>query len=370
MNAHPQLGLILAGPLEPVEPPGELAADSIGLALTPTRRIGEVNAPEIERAAPAEAAPARRFALRRAALAFSVLLHVAAAWAIGDRMARGSLDADEPDAISVELVLETPSPAQAAAAAPGADAADDAEPVTVPDFNPTLAMTPPTIDAPQEVAAAPDFEPPAPPAAMLEILAAPPRLHEPEKPAGPAARPAPEKAVKAKAPEPRAAAKPEKPEPVRNAAPAAGKPKEATKPAKAQAATARARPDAAPVKAAKVGKDSASKAAKAGNGGKTAGAATRPAGASAAARAAYSAKLLSHVRRFQRHPGAAGTARLSVTIGRDGGLRGVLLAGGSGNATLDAEALATARRAAPYPRPPEGIGGATLSFAVSIRFAR
>jgi protein TonB len=44
--------------------------------------------------------------------------------------------------------------------------------------------------------------------------------------------------------------------------------------------------------------------------------------------------------------------------------------GGSGHAVLDEEALATARGAAPYPAPPDGVGGKTYAFSVTLRFSR
>ena len=61
--------------------------------------------------------------------------------------------------------------------------------------------------------------------------------------------------------------------------------------------------------------------------------------------------------------------KLAVTIDRSGRLAGARIAGSSGHAVLDEEALAAARRAAPYPRPPQGVGGATVAIAVTLRFA-
>ncbi|RST86854.1 energy transducer TonB, partial [Aquibium carbonis] len=92
--------------------------------------------------------------------------------------------------------------------------------------------------------------------------------------------------------------------------------------------------------------------------------------------ARYGRALLSHVERHKRYPAAArsagisGATRLSITIDRTGGLAGARVSAGSGHRILDDEALAVARRAAPYPRPPDGVGGSTFSFAVTLRFAR
>ncbi|MBA8907976.1 energy transducer TonB [Aminobacter ciceronei] len=98
--------------------------------------------------------------------------------------------------------------------------------------------------------------------------------------------------------------------------------------------------------------------------------------ASASEQASYAKKLLAHVQRFKRYPPAAqkagitGNARLSITIDRSGRLKGARLGSSAGNATLDAEALAVARRAAPYPVPPDGVGSQTFSFSVTLKFSR
>jgi len=98
-------------------------------------------------------------------------------------------------------------------------------------------------------------------------------------------------------------------------------------------------------------------------------------GAAAGDTRAYARRLVGHVERHKRFPreaarqGIAGTARLAVTIDRRGRLAGARLAKSSGHALLDEEALATARRAAPYPRPPEGLGGGSITFTVDLRFS-
>jgi len=105
-------------------------------------------------------------------------------------------------------------------------------------------------------------------------------------------------------------------------------------------------------------------------------AAGRSGGATAGAEASFARRLLAHVERHKRYPpeaarrGITGAARLSITIDRSGRLSGARITARSGHAVLDEAALAVARRAAPYPRPPEGVGGATISFAVTLRFSR
>jgi len=99
-------------------------------------------------------------------------------------------------------------------------------------------------------------------------------------------------------------------------------------------------------------------------------------GASAGEKAAYAARLRSHVQRFERYPaeaernGVTGAARMAITIDRSGRLLSSRLAGSSGSAILDDAARATAERASPYPPPPDGIGGRTLTFAATVRFRR
>ncbi|KAB2952505.1 MAG: energy transducer TonB, partial [Rhizobiaceae bacterium] len=100
------------------------------------------------------------------------------------------------------------------------------------------------------------------------------------------------------------------------------------------------------------------------------------AGTSAGVEAAYGRKLLSHVERRKRYPAAAkaagisGAVKLSVTIDRAGQLKSARVSKSSGHSVLDEEALATARRAAPYPAPPDGVGGRTFAFSVTLRFSR
>ena len=59
-----------------------------------------------------------------------------------------------------------------------------------------------------------------------------------------------------------------------------------------------------------------------------------------------------------------------MTIDRSGRLSAARLAGASGYPALDREALATAKRASPYPRPPDGVGGRTLTLNFTLRFDR
>jgi protein TonB len=83
--------------------------------------------------------------------------------------------------------------------------------------------------------------------------------------------------------------------------------------------------------------------------------------------------LVAQVERFKRYPPQArdlfGIARVAFSIDRSGHLVGARIVSGSGSEVLDDEALATIRRAAPFPVPPEGIADSELSFVLPIRFA-
>ncbi|WP_173932051.1 energy transducer TonB [Chelativorans sp. Marseille-P2723] len=91
---------------------------------------------------------------------------------------------------------------------------------------------------------------------------------------------------------------------------------------------------------------------------------------------AYKQRLFRHVARYKRYPreaarqGITGDTSLALTIDRQGRLAGARVARSSGHGILDEEAMAIARRASPYPRLPEGIGGPNYTFTVTLRFSR
>ncbi|EKF43468.1 TonB family protein [Nitratireductor indicus C115] len=148
-------------------------------------------------------------------------------------------------------------------------------------------------------------------------------------------------------------------------APKVAAPRKIAKPAPAQKASPRpARPKPAAKAEARPAPRSSS-----GNTG-------RKGGATKGEQAAYARRLLGHVQRHKKYPAAAqnqrlsGRAGLSITIDRSGRLIDAKLRKATGHAILDKEALATARRAAPYPRPPEGVGGKTISISVNLDYKR
>jgi len=66
--------------------------------------------------------------------------------------------------------------------------------------------------------------------------------------------------------------------------------------------------------------------------------------------------------------GRRGTAVVRFAISRGGGLRYARLARSSGDGALDRAALASVRRAAPFPRPPRGMSAGQLTFSIPFRF--
>jgi protein TonB len=88
---------------------------------------------------------------------------------------------------------------------------------------------------------------------------------------------------------------------------------------------------------------------------------------------AYQAAVRAAIERAQVMPRAArdrgisGTARLEVSLQRDGRLARVRLAAPSGSGVIDAAALAAARRAV-LPTPPPGLAVQGLRFVIDVRF--
>jgi len=95
----------------------------------------------------------------------------------------------------------------------------------------------------------------------------------------------------------------------------------------------------------------------------------RSGGASAGEKAAYARRVLSHIQRYKRFPSGAraGKVRLKVRIAASGALQSASVRRSSGHRVLDKAAIATARRASPYPKPP---AGRSFSFTVSLRYKR
>jgi periplasmic protein TonB len=97
-------------------------------------------------------------------------------------------------------------------------------------------------------------------------------------------------------------------------------------------------------------------------------------GASAAAIASYNQLVLAHLRRFKRYPpeakaaGKQGVGRVNFTLSRTGQVMASKLIGSTGHAALDAESLATLRRAQPFPPFPPDMKQGSMSFTMPVSF--
>jgi protein TonB len=244
--------------------------------------------------------------------------------------------------------------------------------------------------------------PQMPPVAKLElaapetlaILAAPPKFEtvdaiaapvqpgrQEEKRAEPEARKAePQRIAK---PEPKAEPGRKQPEPERKPEKKQAEKKTAEKPAKPEKSAREARkgnsakadqkkkPDPAKAggnpAAGVAGKGSGAKDRKQGEAGKVASKASGNA-------AQYGALVNREVQRAFRYPaeaqraGMKGVVRVQIRIDSSGRLTSASVRSSSGHALLDREALATVRRAAPFPKPPAGM--AADSFSINLRFSR
>ncbi len=96
------------------------------------------------------------------------------------------------------------------------------------------------------------------------------------------------------------------------------------------------------------------------------------AGAIASAVATYNQRVRAHLMRFQQYPSAAnrqpGVAKLSFTLSRSGQVAGGRLAGSSGVAALDAQAMAMLRQASPFPAFPPEITQGSMGFTIPVNF--
>ncbi len=80
--------------------------------------------------------------------------------------------------------------------------------------------------------------------------------------------------------------------------------------------------------------------------------------------AAYASKVWSVLARHKPRAGQSGSTVVMFAIGSNGSLRAVKVGRSSGNARIDQLALATVRRAAPFPPPPSG----SASYSIRIDF--
>ncbi|MBN7760144.1 TonB family protein [Nitratireductor aquibiodomus] len=90
----------------------------------------------------------------------------------------------------------------------------------------------------------------------------------------------------------------------------------------------------------------------------------------------YPGKVRTKLRRAQRYPSAAkrqrlkGEAHVRFTIARNGSVSAIRIVRSSGSDILDQAAVDTVRRAAPFPRIPDGAGRSSWGFTVPLAFRR
>jgi protein TonB len=347
----------------PTEPPAETAlapqaGDARPSPLPPAPSAGLEPAP----AAPSPAETSARIApdivvdAAAAAPPSPPLAPVAAPETAPADLNSSPVAAEPPDSASpvaseetgpVEATLPVPSVEVLAAAAP-----DDVARQTVEAMLPDLALQPPPrFPPPAAVAEAPSPPQPA-------VRAPPADLRG--DPSGPAFT-KPGGSQRAEPARPRAAVP---------AAAIAARPAPAKRKAVPTAAGETPRPAA---RAADAGDRAAGK----GKARAPASTASAAASASAAAgdRTSYGRLVNGHVQRYKRYPesaargGLRGAVKVSIGVGASGNLASARISASSGHKVLDDEALATVRRAAPYPKPPASFGG-TARLSLTLRYSR
>ncbi len=205
---------------------------------------------------------------------------------------------------------------------------DLAPEITLPPPEMVLPLTAPKIEIPQVVLPDPVLLPPEPPKIVVETP--PERKPEPK----PVPKPVPKRA-----------------DPPPQAKPA---PKESAGRAAERAA-------------------GSGGSAQAGSGGKDAQA-TVSAGRTKSLIGKWGATIRARIERRKSYPAAAGRAEgavgLALTVARSGQLMASSVARSSGNAALDAAALAALRKAGKFPAAPAGLDQPSYSFTVTVTFSR
>lgn len=82
----------------------------------------------------------------------------------------------------------------------------------------------------------------------------------------------------------------------------------------------------------------------------------------------YGARVRARILSFRPNAYGRGSASISFGVSPGGALRYARIARSSGDRALDRAALASVRRAAPFPRPPRGASPSQLRFRISFSF--
>ncbi len=266
----------------------------------------------------------RSVALWAIAGLFILLLHTVAVYAAlfwQSEVAASS----PPAAVMVELApMPVSAEAQVEDVAPGPpmEQAPDVEPVDKPDEKADNAPPPPEPVQPQVDEEMPEL-PPVPFQSNVALPEPKPReiVEEVEKP-----KPQPKEQ-----PKPQAKPKPRKPAPQTAAAPRSDAPRSNTTAAPSPGASA----------------------------------------SNSREQASWASRVSAHLNRFKRYPSGAqnvtGRPVVRFSLNSSGQVTSASLVRSSGSSILDQEAVATVRRASPFPPPPNGQGA---SFSVPVNFTR
>lgn len=305
----------------------------------------------------------------------SIVAHLAFIFALNlwHNVAKPPETDDFASAIAVELVSlaaeATPDPTTTASTASNAmvSAGDPVpQPVETPELpvdKPVTSKALPDLPAPIEIA---EVSAPSPVISsdLPPVLTAP----EPAEDAGPA-QPAP---VEAPKPLPQVEAPKPQPQPMKEAPkteqPRAETPKVATLKPEKPKPQQKQKPKPASGNGGKSDADTA--AASGGKPQKTASAS----GSGSAEVAKYPGLVQRKLRRALRFPKGAGSAKGEVqvrfVIAASGSVSGIKVVASSGHPLLDQEAIATVRRAAPFPAIPADAGRSSWTFTMPLAFVR
>jgi protein TonB len=146
--------------------------------------------------------------------------------------------------------------------------------------------------------------------------------------------------------------------------------KPAPKPAPAKPKVAQPKPAQAPAPKKQA---SGSGAAKTTSSGGTVAAQSLSKAQTASLQARWNAQIQRKIRRNMRYPRgtkATGTAKVVLTLGRDGRLKGLSLSRSSGNAALDQAAIKAVQRAGRFAKAPKGLNKAQYRFQIPLTFSK
>ena len=296
--------------------------------------------------------------------AISAALHVAALAALLT-WATPVTETASPEPVTIELAADTPAPpVRESEVAPAPPTSPLVEPPPVAERSPppvTEAPPPPPITAPSPP---PVAEAPPPPSV---VEPSPPPVAEAPPP--PVAEPPPPPA--AKAPPPKPVVEPT-PRPAPLASPATTRVAKPPPPSERPTPPRVAKPTPAEKKSTTNSREPPESSRSASRATKLAYLPPQAAPAASSAEAgAYQGEVLGRIAAQKRYPEAAserapqGVAIVRFSIAASGQLAGASLSQSAGDPLLDAEALATVRRASPFPPPP---AGAPRNFSVPLSY--